>query len=210
MFVSELESDLQDTVDWYRNWLVDFNAGKTELVLFDRSNITGAKLMLNFIDMKIDGSVLEEKSSFRILKLSFFFKLDCGSYIVSIVKTVSDKIWVLIRFIKYFPPEVGLCLFKSTIGPWMEYCCNAWAGAPSCYMEMLAKWQKWIVKTVRPSFAASLEPLRYRQNVAGLLLSCRYFFGRCSSELAQLVPVLYSRGRHTRYSEIAWFFRHHS
>ena len=26
---SELESDLQDTVDWGRKWLVSFNAGKT-------------------------------------------------------------------------------------------------------------------------------------------------------------------------------------
>ena len=32
---SELESDLQDTVDWGEKWLVDFNAGKTQLVLFD-------------------------------------------------------------------------------------------------------------------------------------------------------------------------------
>ena len=32
----ELESDLPDTVDWGRKWLVDFNAGKTQLVLFDR------------------------------------------------------------------------------------------------------------------------------------------------------------------------------
>ena len=26
---SELESDLRDTVDWGKKWLVDFNAGKT-------------------------------------------------------------------------------------------------------------------------------------------------------------------------------------
>ena len=32
--VSELESDLQDTVEWGRKWLVDFNAGKTQLVSF--------------------------------------------------------------------------------------------------------------------------------------------------------------------------------
>ena len=32
---SELESDLRDTVDWGEKWLVDFNAGKTQLVLFD-------------------------------------------------------------------------------------------------------------------------------------------------------------------------------
>ena len=52
---SELESELRDNVDWGKNWLVDFNAGKTQLVLLDRSNNTGA------IDGKMDGSVLEEK-----------------------------------------------------------------------------------------------------------------------------------------------------
>ena len=51
---SELESDLRDTVDWGRKWLVDFNAGKPQMVLFDWSN-TGA------IDVKTDGSVLQEK-----------------------------------------------------------------------------------------------------------------------------------------------------
>ena len=54
---SELESDLRDAGDWGRKWLVDFNAGKTQLVLFDRSKNTGA------IDVKMDGSVLEEKTS---------------------------------------------------------------------------------------------------------------------------------------------------
>ena len=34
---SELESDLRDTVDWGRKKLVDFNAGKTQLVLFNWS-----------------------------------------------------------------------------------------------------------------------------------------------------------------------------
>ena len=35
---SELESDLRDTVEWGKKWLVDFIAGKTQLVLFGRSN----------------------------------------------------------------------------------------------------------------------------------------------------------------------------
>ena len=30
---SELESDLRDTADWGRKWLVDFNAGKNSTVL---------------------------------------------------------------------------------------------------------------------------------------------------------------------------------
>ena len=67
---SELESDLRDTVDWGRKWLVDFNAGKTQLGLFDRSKNTGAT------DVKMDGSVLEEKTSFKMLGLTFSYKLD--------------------------------------------------------------------------------------------------------------------------------------
>ena len=47
----------------------------------------------------------------------------------------------------------------------------------------------------------SLEPLAYRQNVASLNLLYRYYFGRCSSELAQLVPLPFSRERSTRYSD---------
>ena len=39
---SELESDLWDTVDWKRKWLIDFNAGKTQLLFFDWSNNTGS------------------------------------------------------------------------------------------------------------------------------------------------------------------------
>ena len=35
---SEGEFDLRDTVDWGRKWLVYCNAGKTQLVSFDRSN----------------------------------------------------------------------------------------------------------------------------------------------------------------------------
>ena len=67
---SELESDLQDTVDWGRKWLVHFNAGKTQLVSFDRSKNTGA------IDVKMDGSVLEEKTSFKMLGLTFSSKFE--------------------------------------------------------------------------------------------------------------------------------------
>ena len=83
----------------------------------------------------------------------------------------------------------------------MEYCCHVWAGAPSCYLELLDKLQKQICRTVGSSLAASLEPLAHRRNVVSLSLFYRYYFGRCSSELVQLVPFPYSRGRSTRYSD---------
>ena len=57
-------------MDWSKKWLADFNAGKTQLVLFDRSNNNGC------IDVKMNGSVLDEKSSFKMLGLKFSSKLD--------------------------------------------------------------------------------------------------------------------------------------
>ena len=139
-------------MDWGKKWLVDFNAGKTQLVSFDRSNNNGS------IDVKMDGSVLEEKSSFKMLGLTFSSKLDWGSYIISIAKTASKKTGALIHSAKFLSPEVALYLYKSNIHSCMEYCCQVWTGAPSCYLELLDKLKKQICRTVGPSLAASLEP----------------------------------------------------
>ena len=70
-------------------WHVHFNARKTQLVSFDLPNNTGA------INVKLNGSVLEEKLSFKMLRLTFSSKLNWGSCIVSIAKTVSKKIGAL-------------------------------------------------------------------------------------------------------------------
>ena len=132
---SVLEPDLSDTVNWGKKWLV-FNTGKTQLVLFDRFNNNGS------LDVKMDGSVVEEKPSFKMLALTFSFKLDWGSYIISISKTASKKIGALICSMKFLSPEVALYLYKYIIRPCMEYCCHVYAGAPSCYLELLDKLQK--------------------------------------------------------------------
>ena len=110
----------------------------------------------------MDGSVLEGKSYFKMLGLTFSSKLDWGSYIVSIAKTVSKKIGALIRSMKFLSPEVALYLYKSTICSCMEYCCHIWAGVPSCYLELLDKLQKQICRIVGPSLADSIDPLAHR------------------------------------------------
>ena len=83
-------------MDWGNKRLVDFSAGKTQLVLFDWSNNYGS------IDVKMDGSVFEEKSSFKMQGLTFSSKLDWCSYITSIAKTACRKIGALICSMKFF------------------------------------------------------------------------------------------------------------
>ena len=117
---------------------------------------------------------------FRFLTLSLLLKLSPGK---------SEPV-------KFLSPEVA-----PHAQPGMEYCCHVWAGASMCYMELLDKPQKQICRTAGPSLAASLEPLAHRRNVASLSLFYRYYFGRCSSELAQLVLLPYSWVMSTCYSD---------
>ena len=138
------------------------------------------------------GPVLEEKASFRMLGLSFSSKLNWGSYTISIAKIASKKIRALIRSMKFLSPEAALYLYKSTIRISVEYCCYVWSGAPGCYLELIDKLQKRICRTVGPSLTAPVEPLSHPRKVASLSLFYRYYFGRRSSELAQLVPLPFS------------------
>ena len=69
-------------MNWGRKWLVDFNAGKTQLVSFDWSNNSST-------DIKMDGSVLEEKSSFKMLGLTFSSKLD---WVLTLLKLPPRKL----------------------------------------------------------------------------------------------------------------------
>ena len=110
-------------------------------------------------DMKMDGSLLVENLSFKMLRLTFSSKLDWGSYIFSTAKTASKKIGALIHSMKFLSPEVALYLCKSTIWSCMEYCCHVCAGTPNCCLELLSKLQKWINRIVGPSLAASVKPL---------------------------------------------------
>ena len=54
-------------MDWGRKWLGNFSAGKTQLASFDSFDNTGA------INVNMDGNVLEERSSFKMLGVEFFF-----------------------------------------------------------------------------------------------------------------------------------------
>ena len=159
----------EEVACWFHCW--------KSLVSFDRSNSTCP------IDVNWMGLFLRKK---HILRCWGWLSLLnwIGTYIVSIAKTALKKIGALIHSVKLFSPELTLYLYKSTIRPCMECYCHIWAGTPSCYLELLDKLLKWICWTGGHSFATSLDPLTHCQNVASLSLFYRYFFGRCSLELA--------------------------
>ena len=56
-------------------------------------------------------------------------------------------------------------------------------------------------RTVGPSIAVPLEPLVHQPNAASLSLFYRFYFGRYSSELAELVPLTHFHVRSACYSD---------
>ena len=128
-----------------------------------------------------------------MLELSFCFKLDWGSYIISVTKSAFKKIGVLIRSMKVLSLDVAMYLYKYNILSGLVLLAATWKyqiSYKNVYVGLL------VLQSV-PLF----NLLTHRQNVASLSLFYWYYFGICSSELAQLVPLPYSQGRSTRYSD---------
>ena len=78
--------------------------------------------------------------------------------------------------------------------PFLEFC---YCGS---YLRMLGKLLKQVCSTVGPSLAASLGTLAHYQNVGSQNLFCSSDFGRCSTEIADLVQSLYPCKRSIYYS----------
>ena len=138
-----------EKLNWAWKWLVDLNARKLQLVSFHRCNSSGA------IDVKMNGSVLMEKSSIKMLQLSFSTKLDQGSYIISIAKNVPKKIGALIHCVVSFSwgSHLSLQIYHTDLH--------------GILLSRLG-WclQKQECRIVGSTFATSLEPFGYLKNIA--------------------------------------------
>ena len=126
------------------------------------------------------------KSSFKMLGLTFFLNW-IGAVTLSLLLKLPPRKLELFRE-KICSPEVALYLYKSTIRSCIEYCYHVWAGALYCFLKLSNKLQNRISRTVGLSLVVHYEPLAH-------------YFGRCWSEMAELVPLPYSWWRSTCYSD---------
>ena len=99
---------------------------------------------------------------------------------------------------RYLTPPAILYLYKSQIRPRMEYCCHIWAGSAQTSLSSLDAVQKRLRSLVGDELFGTLQPLSHRRDVSSLSLLYRYFHGRCSDELRQMVPPLKEFVRSTR------------
>ena len=100
--------------------------------------------------------------SLVMLELSFSSNLVWNFYIICIAKSISknsDSWFIVLSFFLL----MLIYLYKSNIPHYMECCCYIWFGVPNCYLDMLNKSWKWVIRVAGPTLAASLNLLAHRQ-----------------------------------------------
>ncbi len=87
-------------------------------------------------------------------------------------------------------------MYRGFVRPCMEYACHVWGG--STHTSLLDRVESKAFRLIRStSLTSCLLPLNSRRDVAFLSILYRYFHANCSSELANCMPPLLSRPRHT-------------
>ncbi len=120
-----------------------------------------------------------------------------------LAKSASSKLGVLYRLQPISSPNQLLTMYRGLVRPCMEYACHVWGG--STHMSLLDRVESKAFRLIRslPRTSYLLVPLNSRRDVASLSISCRYFHANCSSVLANCMPPLLPRPRHTRLSSQA-------
>ena len=196
---SDISSDLEQVVQWGKRWFVSFNAPKTKLGSFHHKRNSPS-----FSSIQMDGSTLKEAPCLeRLLGLKLTLDLRWNSYILSVAKETSKMVGSFFRSKRFLTPAAILYLYKSQIRPRMEYCCHIWAGASQHALSCLDRVQSRLRYLVGDSLFSSLQPLSHRRNVASLSLLYRYYNGKCSNELHEMVPPRRTFVRNTRFSSNA-------
>ena len=194
ILADSLNTDLNHVVQWGKKWLVGFNSLKTKLLSFHHRRSEP-----NLPTIRMENASLSEAASFdKLLGLKFTPDLKWNSYIESVAKETAKMVGSLHRSKRYLTPPAILYLYKSQIRPRMEYCCHIWAGSAQTSLSSLDAVQKRLRSLVGDELFGTLQPLSHRRDVSSLSLLYRYFHGRCSEELHQMVPPLKEFGRSTR------------
>ena len=149
----------------------------------------------------MDNSALDEAPCLdKLLGLKLTPDLKWNSYILSVAKETGKMVGSFFTSKKFLTPEAILYLYKSQIRPKMEYCCHIWAGASKSSLSSLDRVQHRLKCLVGINLFSTLQPLSHRRNIASLSLFYRYYHGKCSRELHEMVPNHKKFNRNTRYS----------
>ena len=191
--VTHLNKDLEEILSWGDSNQVEFNATKTQAAVFSKKVGTAEP------DILMAGHSIPLASSISLLGVNLGSNMSWHNHVVAIAKAASQKLGTLFRTKKLYTSQQLLMLYKAQIRPSLEYCSHVWSSAPKHTLRLLDSIQKRAIRLIGdPELTANLESLEHRRRVGDLALFYRYFHGKCSSDLARLIPPRAVHNRSTR------------
>nr|CAI5838132.1 unnamed protein product [Callosobruchus analis] len=180
---SQVNADIKKIVEWGLVNKVQFNVQKTQATTLTKKSLAGLPTV------EMEGSPLVESPSIKLLGISINNNMSWHDH----------KLGVLFRCRKLYTPEQLLLPYKAQIRPSLEYCSHVWGCAPKHSLKLLDSIQNRAVKLIdTDNLTKDLQSLDHRRRVAGLSLFYRFYHGRCSSELSQIITPKTVRTRNTR------------
>nr|CAI5828957.1 unnamed protein product [Callosobruchus analis] len=157
------------------------------------------KSLIGLPTVEMQGHPLVESPSIKLLGISISNNMSWHDHVATIAKTACQKLGVLFRCRRLYTPEQLLLLYKAQIRPSLEYCSHIWGCAPKHPLKLLDSIQNRAVRLIDThNLTKDLHSLEHRRRVAGLSLFYRFYHGRCSSELSQIITPKAVRTRNTR------------
>ena len=135
---NQINGELTTFVEWLRSNRLSLNIGKTNYMLFSPTRSKSSP----DLQIKIDGSTLEQVHSCKFLGVLLDDKLTWKAQINHISGKISKSIGVLSKARKYLDINSLLSLYYTMLYPYLLYCIIAWGKANTGIINPLIKTQK--------------------------------------------------------------------
>ena len=200
-----LQEDLDKLQEWERDWLMQFNADKCEVI-----RITN-KLSLLIHDYRIHGTKLQTVKNAKYLGLTISSDLPWNTH-VDITAKATTSLNILKRNLHSCPSTVKEKCYKSLVRPIMEYASCVWDSHSKRNidkLEMVQRRAAWFVKgdyNRASSVTAMLADLEWNTLQQRRMQSKTVMLYRVVHQLVSipvtpfLIPIRASRCHNMRYA----------
>ena len=152
-----INEHLNKVGEWMKSNKLVLNSRKTKYMLFHKHN----KVVPN-LDLNINGSTIDQVSTFKFLGLHINSQLTWQTHINEISKRISRVIGLLYKMQNILPKNILLSLYNTLILPHINYCILSW-GKKSDSILLL---QKRAIRAIASAgYRAHSEPLFKIYNV---------------------------------------------
>lgn len=160
-----LNQEINNLSIWFSANKLTINESKTKYILFRKDRIP-SRIKL---ELYINGNRIDKVQHIKFLGVIITETLSWQLHINEICKKISRTIGILSRLKHELPYQVLLTIYKSLIGPYLNYAITAWGSSPKSHLLRIHKLKKKAMRIItRSKFSAHTDPLFLKNKILKL------------------------------------------